>query len=198
MIIAVRSCTFLTGLVLFAATGPAIAKPDCEQDTFSQEKSCVYGRGSIGMAGIGNQIITRDGQMYFRRLIMLTNSGDPVNLDAILFRIDDRRTVRLKAENADRPTVNCSGRLCTWSWNVMAPISAGLLAELSSAKKLVIAFQGEGRRVGEGDMRRGGQIFAKFLSDIRTHEPSVLETSQNEAFVVEGSNLTPYAPSPGE
>ncbi|WP_148268072.1 hypothetical protein [Pseudoxanthomonas spadix] len=198
MTIAIRCCVFLTGLALFAATSTAAAEPDCRQDTFSQEKSCVYGRGSIGMAGIGNQIITRDGQMYFRRLITLTNSGDPVDVDAILFRIDDRRTVQLKAENADRPTVNCSGRLCTWSWNVMAPISASVLAELASAKKLVIAFQGEGRRLGEGDMRRGGQIFARFLSDIRTHESGVLETSQHEAFLVEGRNLIPYAAPAGE
>ena len=198
MTIAIRCCALLTGLALFSVTAPASAEPECEQDTFSQEKSCIYGRGSIGMAGIGNQILTRDGQMYFRKLIMLTNSGDPVDVEAILFRIDDQRTVQLKAKNADRPTVSCSGRLCTWSWNVMAPISASLLVELSSAKELVMAFQGEGRRVGEGNMRRGGRIFEKFLSDIRTHEPSVLETSQQEAFLVERGNLTPYAPPGGE
>lgn len=196
MTIAMRCCALFLGLTLLSITGPASAQPECDQDTFSQEKSCIYGRGSIGMAGIGNQILTRDGQMHFRKLIMLTNSGDPVDVEAILFRIDDQRTVQLKAENADRPTVSCSGQLCTWSWNVMAPISAGLLVELSSARKLVMAFQGEGRRVGEANMRRGGRIFARFLSDIRTHEPSVLETSQQEAFLVEGARLTPYS-SPG-
>lgn len=189
MTIAARCFLFLVGAALFVATGPAFAKPDCTKDTFSQENSCVYARG---ISGIGNQIITRDGQMYFRRLIMLTNSGDPVDVNAILFRIDDYRTIQLTAKNADRPAVNCSGRLCTWSWNVLAPISAGVLTELASAKKLVIAFQGQGRRVGESDLRRGGQIFARLLSDIRTYEPSVLEASQDEAFLLEGSNLTPY------
>lgn len=183
----------LAGIVLMSAMGLAHARPNCHEDTFSGERGCVYGRGSIGLPGIGNQILTKDGKMVFQRAIMRIG-GNPVQIEAVLFRVDDRRTIRLPATNADQPRVNCSGRLCTWSWSVIAPLSADVLAELASAKKLVIGFRGEGQTIEESELKRGGQIFAKFLDDIRANEPSVLETADGEAFLMEGANLVPYTP----
>jgi len=173
--------------------GLANARPDCHEDTFSGERGCIYGRASIGMPGIGNQILTKDGKMVFQRAIMRIG-GNPVRIEAVLFRVDDRRTIQIPATNADQPRVNCSGRLCTWSWSVIAPLSTDVLTELASAKKLAIGFRGEGQTIEESEFKRGGQIFVKFLDDIRAHEPAVLETAQAEAFLMEGGTLSPYAP----
>ncbi|MCF7223420.1 hypothetical protein [Marilutibacter chinensis] len=162
----------LTALLMLP--GLALAAPKCAPDTFTGEKACVYGTDTIGMAGVGNQILTKDGKMYYRKLIM--TNGDPLNIDALLFRLDDQRTIRLVASNTNTPTVDCINRhLCTWSWTVMAPISAEDLTALSQAKKLIVAAEDKNhRRTEESTMKKGGMIFQKFLDDIRANEPAVL------------------------
>ncbi|NMI20261.1 hypothetical protein, partial [Xanthomonas hortorum] len=102
------------GLLIVAA--PLLAKPKCEVDSFTGKKGCVYGTGAIGMAGVGNQIITADGQMGFQRAVMFVYK--PLDVSSILFRVDGQRTIRLSAKNTSRPDVHCSGQLCTWSWTV--------------------------------------------------------------------------------
>lgn len=177
---------------LLAVAGLAHAKPKCEADTFSGKQACVYGTGTIGIAGIGNQIITREGQMFYRRNVM--TFGDPLEARAFLFRIDDRRTVKLSAENATRPNVSCTGKVCTWSWTVMAPLTADVLTELASAKTLVMAVEGkDGRRTNPETMKKGGQIFAKLLADIRSTEENVLNTSVGEAYLQQGDDIVPYS-----
>lgn len=184
------------GLACFAClcTGaPALAAPDCSSDNFSGESSCTYGRKSIGLPGIGNQVLTKDGQMTFVRLVSRIG-GDPVNVDAVLFRVDDRRTIQLPATNLNRPSVNCTGAFCTWTWNVAANLPGPVLAELASAKKLVIGFRGDGQTIEEQELRRGGQIFKKFQDDIQKHEPGVLTSAGGEAFLMQGQAVVPYAP----
>ncbi len=192
MSISIRN-TFLAGLALLAVAGAANAKPDCKADTFSGEQSCIYGRGTIGLPGIGNQIITKNGQMFFHRMVSQIG-GQPIEVDAILFRVDDRRTIVLPAANATRPSVSCNGNFCTWSWSVAAPIAPDVLAELGSAKKLIIGFRGEGLTIQEQALKKGGEIFARFLADIRQHEPSVLDTATAENFLMESGQNLPYAP----
>lgn len=164
--------------VLLMLPGLALATPKCTSDTFTGEKSCVYGTDTIGIAGVGNQILTKDGRMYYRKLIM--TSGNPLNIEALLFRLDDQRTVRLSASNTNTPTVDCINKhLCTWSWTVMAPISAEELTALSQAKKLIVAAEDKNhRRTEESTMKKGGMIFQKLLADIRANEPAVLTPSQ--------------------
>lgn len=181
-----------SGLLLAA---PAFAAPDCSSDTFSGERSCIYGRKSIGLPGIGNQILTKDGQMTFTRLVSRIGR-QPINVSAVLFRVDDRRTIQITATNLSQPTVNCTGSLCTWSWTVGAALPGPVLAELASAKKLVIGFRGDGQTIEEQELRRGGQIFQKFQEDIREHEPAVLDSSVGEALLMEGSQLSPYISAP--
>lgn len=177
-----------------AACASALAAPECASDTFTGEQSCTYGRKSIGLPGIGNQILTKDGQMTFVRLISRIGR-EPIDVDAVLFRVDDRRTIQLTAMNLTRPAVNCSGSLCTWTWNVAANMPGSVLAELASAEKLVIGFRGDGQTIEEQELRRGGQIFQKFQDDIRKHEPAVLDSLVGEAFLMEGLQLVPYAPA---
>lgn len=186
----------IVGLLGVLVAAQALAAPKCDADTFTGEKSCVYATGSIGLAGIGNQIMTANGSMFFHRGITRIN-GEPLEIEAILFRVDDSRTLVLPAKHTSRPDVSCSGRLCTWSWGVAAPISGPVLAELAAAKKLVIAFQGEGQRIEESQLKRGGRIFSKFYEDIQAHEPSVLTTAQDETQLMVDVQLIPYTP-PGE
>lgn len=160
-------------LLALLGVGSVHAAPKCEADTFTEENSCVYGRGSIGMAGIGNQIISKDGQMFYHRMVMFIG-GEPAEVERILFRIDGERTMELAAANSSRPDVNCRGRICTWNWSVLAPITAEQLAELGAAQSLVIGIEGEGRRVEEAEVKRGGRMFARFLADIQEHEPELL------------------------
>ena len=184
--------TILTLTVLLGSlfATPVLADPVCDADTFSGEQSCVYGRKSIGLPGIGNQIHTKDGQMTFVRLISQIG-GDPTDIEGVLFRVNDARTISLPAANLNRPAVNCAGSLCTWSWNVAARMPGPVLAELAAAKKLIIGFRGQGRTIEESELRRGGQIFQKFQADIQEHEPEIL-LGQGEAFLLQGSELVPY------
>ena len=163
--------------VLLMLPGLALATPKCTSDTFTGEKSCVYGTDTIGIAGVGNQILTKDGRMYYRKLIM--TYSDPLNIDALLFRLDDQRTIRLSASNANTPTVDCIIKhLCTWSWTVLAPISVEELTALSQAKKLIVAAEDKNhRRTEESTLKKGGMIFQKFLADIRATEPSILASA---------------------
>ncbi len=179
-------------LLLSLWSAPALADPECRSDTFTGERACVYGRGSIGLPGIGNQIITEDGQMVFHRMISAIG-GEPIEVDAILFRVDDRRTVMLPAKNATQPTVSCVS-FCTWNWTVAAPVSAEVLAELGSAERLIIGFRGEGLTIQEQALKRGGQIFQKFLNDIREHEPAALDAARAEVYLLEGQEKRPYSP----
>ncbi|WP_415916260.1 hypothetical protein SE336_15675 [Xanthomonas arboricola] len=180
-------------LVLALYGGLAFAEPKCEADTFTGKKGCVYGTGTIGLAGVGNQIITNDGQMNLQRMMQVF--GDPMEVESVLFRIDDRRTLRVGARNNSRPNVNCSGRLCAWTWTIMVPLSGEVLKELAGAKTLVMAAQDKnGRRGEEMTMKKGGKIFREFLEDIQANEPLVLETSKAEAFVQVGTDLQPYTP----
>lgn len=87
-------CALAMGLLCAAI--PLFAKPKCEADTFTGKKGCVYGIGTIGMAGVGNQIVTADGQMGFQRSVMFVYK--PLDVSSILFRIDGRRTLRLSAK----------------------------------------------------------------------------------------------------
>lgn len=183
---------FALPALLVALASPALADPDCKADTFTGERSCIYGRGTIGLPGIGNQIITSEGKMFFRRLVSQIG-GQPVETEAILFRVDDRRTIMLPAVNDSKPGVNCTGRLCTWSWTVSAPISPDALAELASAKKLIIGFRGEGMTIQEQPYKKGGRIFEKFLADVREHEPELLETATAEVLLLEGREVKPYS-----
>lgn len=180
--------------LLVGSSAPALADPDCKADTFTGEKSCTYGRGTIGLPGIGNQIITSEGKMLFHRLVSQIG-GQPIEVEAILFRVDDRRTIMLPATNATRPAVNCGGSVCTWSWTVAAPISPAALAELASAKKLIIGFRGEGLTIQEQPLKKGGQIFSKFMTDIQEHEPGLLDTATAEVFLLEGRVPKPYSPA---
>ncbi|MCE4308385.1 hypothetical protein [Xanthomonas hortorum] len=179
------------GLLIVAA--PLLAKPKCEVDSFTGKKGCVYGTGAIGMAGVGNQIITADGQMGFQRAVMFVYK--PLDVSSILFRVDGQRTIRLSAKNTSRPDVHCSGQLCTWSWTVLAPISGDFLKELAGADELIMVMESDDhQRSEEMTMKKGGRIFAKFLEDIQANEPSVLDTSKAEAFVQVGTDLQPYTP----
>ncbi|MFA1791395.1 hypothetical protein [Xanthomonas campestris] len=197
MIACWRKRKVLAVLTAFSVLGGwaclAQAKPKCEADTFTGKKGCVYGTGTIGMAGVGNQIITADGQMGFQRAVMFVYK--PLDVSSILFRVDGRRTIRLSAKNTSRPDVRCSGQLCTWSWTVLAPISGDFLKELASADDLIMVMVSDDhQRSEEMTMKKGGKIFRKFLEDIQANEPSVLETSKAEAFVQVGSDLQPYGP----
>lgn len=187
-------CALAMGLL--CAAMPLFAKPKCEADTFTGKKGCVYGTGTIGMAGVGNQIVTADGQMGFQRSVMFVYK--PLDVSSILFRVDGSRTLRLSAKNTTRPEVRCSGQLCTWSWTVLAPISGAFLKELAGADELVMVMESDDHRRGEEmTMKKGGKMFAKFLEDIQANEPSVLETSKAEAFVQVGTDLQPYTSSSG-
>lgn len=122
--------------------------------------------------------------------------GDPIDVDAVLFRLDDRRTLRVRAVNNTRPQVNCSGRLCTWSWAILVPLSGDVLKELAGAQSLIMAVQGkDGRRGDEMTMKKGGKIFSQFLEEIQANEPEVLESSKAEAFVLVGTDFQPYTSS---
>ncbi|MBV6783478.1 hypothetical protein KWH04_23280 [Xanthomonas campestris pv. trichodesmae] len=190
----VLRCALAMGFL--CAAMPLFAKPKCEADTFTGKKGCVYGTGTIGMAGVGNQIVTADGQMGFQRSVMFVYK--PLDVSSILFRIDGRRTLRLSAKNTTRPEVHCSGQLCTWSWTVLAPISGAFLKELAGADELLMVMESDDHLRGEEmKMKKGGKMFAKFLEDIQDNEPSVLETSKAEAFVQVGTDLQPYTSSSG-
>ncbi|MDC9652786.1 hypothetical protein [Xanthomonas perforans] len=78
MLILGLRCSLLIGLL--CAGMPLTASPKCEADTFTGKKGCVYGTGTIGLAGVGNQIITEDGQMHWQRHMQVF--GDPI--DSIL------------------------------------------------------------------------------------------------------------------
>ncbi|WP_406235742.1 hypothetical protein ACI703_08005 [Isoptericola jiangsuensis] len=189
IVVSVLQCSLLMGL-LCAAT-PLSAKPKCEADTFTGKKSCVYGIGTIGLAGVGNQIITADGQMRLQRMMQVF--GDPVDVDSLLFRVDDRRTLRVNASNNSRPQVNCSGRVCTWSWTIMIPMSRDVLEELAGAQSLIMAVQDkDGRRGDEMAMKKGGKMFREFLEDIQANEPEVLQSSKADAFVLVGTEFQPF------
>jgi hypothetical protein len=189
MLILGLRCSLLIGLL--CAAMPLTASPKCEADTFTGKKGCVYGTGTIGLAGVGNQIITEDGQMHLQRHMQVF--GDPIDVDAVLFRLDDRRTLRVRAVNNTRPQVNCSGRLCTWSWTILMPVSGDLLKDLAGAQSLIMAVQGkDGHRGEEMTMKKGGKIFREFLKDIQANEPEVLESSTAEAFVLVGTEFQPY------
>lgn len=185
-------CLWIVGLAGILVAPQLLAAPKCDADTFTQEKSCVYASGTIGLAGIGNQIMTANGSMFFHRGITRIG-GQPLEVESILFRVDDSRTLVLPARNVSRVDVSCSGRLCTWHWSVAAPISGPVLAELAAARKLVIAFQGQGQRIEESELKRGGRIFSKFYDDIQTYEPGVLDTAQDETQLLVGGELRPYA-----
>lgn len=190
---ATRALRCALAIGFLCAAMPLFAKPKCEADTFTGKKGCVYGTGTIGLAGVGNQIITNGGQMGLQRMMQVY--GDPMNVEVVLFRIDDLRTLRIGARNNTRPKVGCAGSLCTWSWTILVPLSGDVLKELADAKTLIMAVQDEnGKRGEEMTMKKGGQIFRKFLDDIQANEPSVLETSKAEAFVQVGTNLQPYTP----
>jgi hypothetical protein len=192
IVIAVLRCSLLMGF--FCAAMPLMAKPKCEADTFTGKNACVYGTGTIGLGGVGNQIITGDGQMGLQRMMQVF--GDPIDVDAVLFRLDDRRTLRVRAVNNTRPQVNCSGRLCTWSWAILVPLSGDVLKELAGAQSLIMAVQGkDGRRGDEMTMKKGGKIFSQFLEEIQANEPEVLESSKAEAFVLVGTDFQPYTSS---
>lgn len=186
------STAMLLTFMLSLLSWPALADPECKADTFTGEKSCTYGRGTIGLPGIGNQIITSEGKMIFHRMVSQIG-GQPVEVDAVLFRVDDRRTIMLPATNATRPAVSCRGSFCTWNWTVAAPISRDALAELASARKLIIGFRGDGLTIQEQPLKKGGEIFSKFLADIQEHEPAVLDAATAEVFLLEGRERRPYA-----
>ncbi|WP_321994420.1 hypothetical protein, partial [Xanthomonas citri] len=85
------------------------------------------------------------------------------------------------------------GRLCTWSWKILVPLSGDVLKELAGAQSLIMAVQGkDGRRGDEMTMKKGGKIFSQFLEDIQANEPEVLESSKAEAFVLVGTEFQPY------